>query len=69
MNQPQGYIEKGKEDHVCYLKKFIYGLKQSPRCKYNRTIFKEEKSSQGSQCEIQKIPESQYAINRSHVLK
>ena len=35
MNQPQGCIEKGKEDHVCYLKKSIYGFKQSPRCWYS----------------------------------
>ena len=34
MNQPQGYIEKRKEDQVCYLKKSIYGLKQSPTCWY-----------------------------------
>ena len=36
MNQPQGYIEKGKEDQVCSLKKIIYGLKKSPRCWHKR---------------------------------
>ena len=36
MNQPQGYIKKGKEDQVCYLKISVYGLKQSPRCWYKR---------------------------------
>ena len=36
MNQPQWYIEKGKENQICYLKKSIYGLKQSPRCWYKR---------------------------------
>jgi hypothetical protein len=32
MNQPTGFIENGKENYVCRLKKSIYGLKQSPRC-------------------------------------
>ena len=32
MNQPEGYIIPGKENFVCYLKRSIYGLKQSPRC-------------------------------------
>ncbi len=32
MQQPEGYEVPGKEDHVCQLKKSIYGLKQSPRC-------------------------------------
>ena len=32
MKQPQGYIQPGKEELVCKLKKSIYGLKQSPRC-------------------------------------
>ena len=32
MKQPKGFIEKGKENLVCKLKKSIYGLKQSPRC-------------------------------------
>lgn len=32
MQQPDGYIQQGKEHLVCKLKKFLYGLKQSPRC-------------------------------------
>lgn len=35
MHQPEGFIISGKEDHVSMLKKFIYGLKQSPRQWYN----------------------------------
>lgn len=31
MSQPEGYIEKGKEDYVWKLKKSLYGLKQSSR--------------------------------------
>lgn len=31
MDQPEGYVEKGKEKMVCLLKKSLYGLKQSPR--------------------------------------
>lgn len=31
MHQPEGFIVQGKEDHVCLLKKSLYGLKQSPR--------------------------------------
>eukprot|EP01018_Ginkgo_biloba_P017838 Gb_02142 [translate_table: standard] len=31
MEQPPGYVQKGKEDHVCHLKKVLYGLKQAPR--------------------------------------
>ncbi len=29
MGQPEGWVMKGKEDHVCLLKKAIYGLKQA----------------------------------------
>ena len=39
MQQPEGYIEPGKEELVCCLKKSLYGLKQSPRCWNN--VFKE----------------------------
>ena len=31
MKQPEGYIQDGKENKVCLLKKSFYGLKQSPR--------------------------------------
>ncbi|KAK3012501.1 hypothetical protein RJ639_008525 [Escallonia herrerae] len=29
--QPEGFIEPGKENYVCKLRKLLYGLKQSPR--------------------------------------
>jgi len=32
MEQPEGFVQKGKEKLVCKLKKSIYGLKQSGRC-------------------------------------
>ena len=32
MQQPEGFVEEGKEYMVCYLKRSIYGLKPSPRC-------------------------------------
>ena len=32
IQQPKGFIEGGKENLICQLKKNIYGLKQSPRC-------------------------------------
>ncbi|CAM8978016.1 unnamed protein product [Rhodiola kirilowii] len=35
MKQPIGFIDKQKPEHVCFLNKSIYGLKQSPR-QWNR---------------------------------
>ena len=32
MRQPPGYVQKGKEELVCKLRKSIYDLKQSSHC-------------------------------------
>jgi len=36
MKQPEGFVVEAKEDHACYSKKSLYGLKQSPRQWYKR---------------------------------
>ena len=36
MQQPEGFVEKGKERLVCKLKKSLYGLKQAPREWYHK---------------------------------
>lgn len=36
IEQPDGYLVPGKEDHVYLLKKALYGLKQAPRAWYDR---------------------------------
>lgn len=35
MEQPPGFVDSEKPDHVCKLNKAIYGLKQAPRAWYN----------------------------------
>jgi hypothetical protein len=37
MKQPEGFIDSRNPDHVCKLKRALYGLKQSPRM-WNQTI-------------------------------
>ena len=37
MSQPEGFIDPNKPEHVCKLKKSLYGLKQSARC-WNDTL-------------------------------
>ena len=36
MHQPEGFMEKGKENLVCRLRKSLYGLKQAPRQWYRK---------------------------------
>ena len=38
MKQPVGFIEEGKEDMVCRLKKSLYSLKQAPNSDINFLI-------------------------------
>ena len=37
MKQPEGFVDPRYHDHVCKLKRSIYGLKQSARC-WNQTL-------------------------------
>ena len=37
MKQPEGFVDPKYPDHVCKLKRSIYGLKQSARC-WNQTL-------------------------------
>nr|KYP32050.1 Retrovirus-related Pol polyprotein from transposon TNT 1-94 [Cajanus cajan] len=44
VQQPEGFVKKGKEDKVYRLKKALYGLKQAPKAWYNKieTYFAKE---------------------------
>ena len=50
LRQPEGFVVKGYEDHVCKLKRSIYGLKQSARC-WNVELDKKLKNMGFKQCE------------------
>ena len=50
MEQPEGFVVRGKEDWVCRLKKSLHGLKQSPR-QWNKRFdefMKDQKFKQSS---------------------
>jgi len=36
VQQPEGFVKKGREDHIYRLKKALYGLKQAPRAWYSK---------------------------------
>ena len=36
MQQPKGFVEEGKENLVCRLRKSLYGLKQAPQQWYRK---------------------------------
>ncbi|KAG7571783.1 Reverse transcriptase RNA-dependent DNA polymerase [Arabidopsis suecica] len=36
MSQPPGFVDKSRPNHVCLLKKSVYGYKQAPHAWYNR---------------------------------
>ena len=71
MQQPEGYVEPGKEELVYRLQKSLYGLKQSPRCWNN--VFKEFMLSLGfvqsvaDSCIFIRVLDDKLAIVTVHV--
>lgn len=66
MKQPEGYVEHGKENMVCHLKRSLYGLKQSPRC-WNKAfqdfmLSQHFKSSAADPCIFTRHQDDQLAI-------
>ena len=50
MHQPEGFVEKGKENLVCRLRKSLYGLKQAPRQWYRKFKSFMTNKMQADQC-------------------
>ena len=38
MHQPPGFVNPNAPTHVCQLRKFLYGLKQALRARYNSLL-------------------------------
>ena len=67
MEQPEGFVVKGKEDNVCKLKKSLYGLKQAPRQWYKKfeSVMGEEgyKKTTSNHCVfVQKFSDDDFII-------
>nr|GEV91824.1 retrotransposon protein, putative, Ty1-copia subclass [Tanacetum cinerariifolium] len=55
VEKPEGFKVPGKEDHVCRLKKSLYGLKQSPRQWYKRDQIRELKDQLSNEFDMKDL--------------